>query len=225
MHYSDNDIPSAEHFQHFTNFDAVLAFINRPKDERIETGEVLTLPDIGQPYTVQKVDVYKSKSTGRLVPYVEFEAPCAVPDCDEYFRCSKDLPELRKSPYMRRTCIDHTRQWSTPQMNAWKTADDIAKAREDRAAKAEAKPRKVVRRRGRIESHIVEMLHTYSVVEDSVELHALITLCAEALLPPEPHMRDTRRQVVTRAIHTLAREKDGPVNIVGNRVVFDFRSN
>lgn len=91
---------------------------------------------------------------------------------------------------------------------------------EVQAREPDAGSRKGIKRRGRTETHIVEMLHTVDHRVDGIELQRLVTMCAEALPPPEPGKRDTRRQTITRAIHTLSREKESPIAVTGNKVIF-----
>jgi hypothetical protein len=41
------------------------------------------------------------------------------------------------------------------------------------------------------------------------------------MLPqPEKDARDTRRQTVVRALTALSKEKDGPLQVLGGRVIF-----
>lgn len=91
---------------------------------------------------------------------------------------------------------------------------------------AEAKARapeetapKGVKRRGRIENHILETMTMFGSA-DTVRLQALVDMAIEALPAPEAGKRDTRRQSVVRAIQTLSREKDGPLRLEGNIVIF-----
>jgi RecA/RadA recombinase len=78
---------------------------------------------------------------------------------------------------------------------------------------------KQVKRRGRIETHILETMHTFGD-RDAVSVQELVDAAVAELPEPEEGKRDTRRQHVTRAITNLSKEKDGPLQVVGNRVVF-----
>ena len=77
---------------------------------------------------------------------------------------------------------------------------------------------KRVKRRGRLETHVLEMISTLGT-RDTVPLAELVTVCSDAMPEVPTDKRDTRRQSVTRAIQSLSREKDGPLRIEGNLVV------
>jgi RecA/RadA recombinase len=85
--------------------------------------------------------------------------------------------------------------------------------------KTEAAPGKGVKRRGRIENHILETMTLFGA-SDSVKLHVLVDRATETLPAPEPGKRDTRRQQVTRAIQTLSKEANGPLQVQNNLVIF-----
>lgn len=87
--------------------------------------------------------------------------------------------------------------------------------------KAEEKgERKGVKRRGRIENHVLEIMSSNFKGEDTLRMDTLIEFAAAELPEPEPGARDTRRQHVKRAIQNLNKEKDGPLRIEGNIVAF-----
>jgi len=79
--------------------------------------------------------------------------------------------------------------------------------------------RKGVKRRGRVENHILEVMSMFGA-ESTVPAIDLINKAADLLPAPEEGKRDTRRQSVVRAINTLSREKDGPLKLQGNLVIF-----
>ena len=79
--------------------------------------------------------------------------------------------------------------------------------------------RKGVKRRGRVENHILEIMSMFGT-DSTVPAVDLITKATDTLPPPEDGKRDTRRQTVVRAINTLSREKDGPLKLQGNLVIF-----
>lgn len=76
-----------------------------------------------------------------------------------------------------------------------------------------------VKRRGRIENHVLETMALFGTA-DTVSLHALVDKATELLPEPEAGQRDTRRQRVVRAIQQLGKEKDGPLKVEGNVVIF-----
>ena len=79
--------------------------------------------------------------------------------------------------------------------------------------------RKGVRRRGRIENHVLEAMAIFGQ-QDAVDLEALVRAAVDSMPAPEQGQRDIRRQSVFRAIRNLSREKDGPLQLVGGRIVF-----
>lgn len=79
--------------------------------------------------------------------------------------------------------------------------------------------RKGLKRRGRVENHILEVMTLFGE-ESIVSAVELIDRASGALPPPEDGKRDIRRQSVVRAINGLSREKDGPLKIEGGRVIF-----
>lgn len=84
------------------------------------------------------------------------------------------------------------------------------------AAKGE---RKGVKRRGHIETHILEVMSTFGAL-DVVETEDLIKRAIDMLPKPDKDGRDTRRQTVARALTALSKEKDGPLQVLGGRVIF-----
>ena len=94
------------------------------------------------------------------------------------------------------------------------------------ALEAELKPTseaprdgKGLKRRGKVETHVLEMIATLGEA-DTFPLPTLIEVCVAALPAPEAGQRDTRRQVVVRAIQSLSKEKDGLLTVTGNTVIF-----
>ncbi len=76
-----------------------------------------------------------------------------------------------------------------------------------------------VKRRGRVEAHVIEVMSLFGD-ESVVKVDELIAKTVETLPEPEEGKRDTRRQVVVRAINNLQREKDGPLRVEGGLVIF-----
>lgn len=79
--------------------------------------------------------------------------------------------------------------------------------------------RKGLKRRGRIENHVLEVMSMFGT-ESTVRAIDLINRATETLPEPEEGKRDTRKQAVVRAINTLSREKDGPMKLDGGIVIF-----
>jgi hypothetical protein len=79
--------------------------------------------------------------------------------------------------------------------------------------------RKGLKRRGRVENHILEVMTVFGP-DSIVSAMELIDRAVADLPAPEEGKRDTRRQSVVRAINNLSKEKDGPLKIEGGRVIF-----
>lgn len=77
----------------------------------------------------------------------------------------------------------------------------------------------VARRYGPIERHVLEILALVDPAETTIRRDELVTLAVESLPEADPGRRDTRRQLVNRAITTLAKGPDAPISVVGNSVV------
>lgn len=81
--------------------------------------------------------------------------------------------------------------------------------------------RKGVKKVGRVEQHVLDMIDTrVDPAAESMDLRAFIRLCAEGIPPPPPNKRDTRHQVVERAVKTLAKGQDAPLIIENHKVIF-----
>lgn len=76
-----------------------------------------------------------------------------------------------------------------------------------------------LKRRGRVENHVLEVM-TLFADQSIVSAIDLIAAAVDALPAPEEGKRDTRRQVVTRAIQLLSKEKDGPLRMEGGKIIF-----
>jgi hypothetical protein len=209
--------------QQWTNADAVDAFVEA--HQRFSPGDNFVLPDADQQYTVIRVGTYRSKH--KVTPYLELEAPCAL--CGEMFAFTKDVMELRTSRHVVRTCSEHRRGWQTPVSGAWLTSSEhMRRAIHERAMKdakesgalQAAEERKGVKRRGRMERHVLDVAALVECVRDTMPIAELVEMAAGFLPAPEAGQRDTRRQVVTRAVHSLCREKDGPLRMKGLVVLF-----
>jgi hypothetical protein len=79
--------------------------------------------------------------------------------------------------------------------------------------------RKGIKRRGRIENHILEVMALFGE-QSIVKAEELITRAVETMPEPEDGKRDTRRQSIVRALNGLSREKDGPLKVEGGVIIF-----
>lgn len=77
---------------------------------------------------------------------------------------------------------------------------------------------KGLKRRGRVETHILEMIATLGT-RSSINLMELVDICTKAMPEPGEGERDTRRQNITRALRSLAKETNSPVEIVSGVVI------
>jgi hypothetical protein len=85
------------------------------------------------------------------------------------------------------------------------------------AQKAPVDP--AAKKRGHVQQHLIEMMDAFGT-DIVVPVEMFIEQCSSRLPPPEEGCRDTRRQSVTRALREMSREKDGPIRLEGNVVVF-----
>ena len=90
---------------------------------------------------------------------------------------------------------------------------------EDEVRSPVAEDKKSVKRRGRIETHILEVMTTFAG-DAIVRAEELIQKACDMLPPPEQGKRDIRRQTVVRAIQQLGKEKDGPLRMENGIVIF-----
>jgi len=89
----------------------------------------------------------------------------------------------------------------------------------DAPAREEPNDRLGIKRRGRVENHVLEVMTIFG--DQSIVSAVDLIDRAVAMLPaPEIGKRDTRRQVVTRAIQMLSKEKDGPLRMDGGKIIF-----
>lgn len=89
---------------------------------------------------------------------------------------------------------------------------DVAAARPDAC-----EPRG--KRRGRIETHIIEVMAQFGE-RDVVPVEEVVATAVASLPSPLEGQRDTRRQLVTRALQNMGKERDGVLSISGGNVVF-----
>lgn len=205
--------------QTWTNADEMADFLGRhPKGTRYEVGDFFDLPDIEQRYFVHAVRPFVSGKTSTV--YLEFRSTCAVEGCGKEFLTTKTITELRKAPYMIRTCEDHRRRFKSPDPDAWKTSAELAlraKQKAEAKAKEEQKAREAVPRTGPNEQAVLTALEGLSLLQVTATV-SQVADAAVGLLPPEvAGKRDTRRQRVMRALKTL--RKAGRMRMIGVAVV------
>lgn len=87
------------------------------------------------------------------------------------------------------------------------------------ARKPDEDDRRGIKRRGRVENHILEVMTLFGS-ESVVKAEELIVKAIETMPPPEDGKRDTRRQSIVRALNGLSREKDGPLKVEGGIIIF-----
>ncbi len=99
--------------------------------------------------------------------------------------------------------------------------DDITScvAVEDDVRPAATDDRKGVKRRGRLETHLLEVA-TLFPADAVIRAEDLIRKACDMLPAPDAGKRDIRRQSVVRAIQNLSREKDGPLRMENGIVIF-----
>lgn len=86
---------------------------------------------------------------------------------------------------------------------------------------AEDKPRKGIKKLGRVETHIVETIETaVDPFEADMDMDAFVRLCVDGMPAPEPGKRDVRRQDVQRAIKSLIKGPEAPIVIEHGRIIF-----
>jgi RecA/RadA recombinase len=99
--------------------------------------------------------------------------------------------------------------------------DDITScvAVEDDVRPAAIDDKKGVKRRGRLETHLLEVA-TLFPADAVIRAEDLIRKACDMLPAPDAGKRDIRRQSVVRAIQNLSREKDGPLRMENGIVIF-----
>ena len=89
------------------------------------------------------------------------------------------------------------------------------------ASNADDKPRKGIKKLGRVATHILETIETQidPFVPD-MALNDFVQLCADGMPAPEPGKRDIRRQDVQRSLKSLTTGADAPILIEHGRIIF-----
>lgn len=195
--------------QTWTNADEVLYFLKQhPHGTRYAVGDLFTLPDIEQTYVVHAVRPFVSGKTSTL--YLEFQATCAVEGCGKDFLTTKTITEIRKTPYLIRTCEDHRRRFKSPDPDAWKTSAELAVRAKEKAearAKAEQKVREAVPRTGPNERAVLDAIEALSMVRDTAPVSLVVDTAVGLLERPQKGVRDTRRQRAVRALQSLRKDR------------------
>lgn len=161
-----------------TNQEAIADFHKAFRNRKVEVGEVLMLPDVGQLYEVVGHKFWKKKDSKFYTINLVFETECVV--CEQPF----EIVAHRSFKGLARTCPDHRGQWKNPH----------------RAVKSHKK------RKARGTPHhdaVRKTLEAYSLLNDRALVDTVVS-DAVKLLPRSPGERDTRRQSVRRAIRTMA---------------------
>jgi hypothetical protein len=86
--------------------------------------------------------------------------------------------------------------------------------------KAETGDRAGVVRYGHMERHVMEIIELHYRADAKVAMGLLVDRCVSTLAAPEAGTRDIRRQNVQRALQSLAKRKNGPLEIIAGHVVF-----
>ena len=161
-----------------SNQEAIADFHKAFRNRKVEVGEVLMLPDVGQLYEVVGHKFWKKKDSKFYTINLVFETECVV--CEQPF----EIVAHRSFKGLARTCPDHRGQWKNPH----------------RAVKSHKK------RKARGTPHhdaVRKTLEAYSLLDNRALVDTVVS-DAVKLLPRSPGERDTRRQSVRRAIRTMA---------------------
>lgn len=83
------------------------------------------------------------------------------------------------------------------------------------------KPRKGVKKLGRVETHIVETIEaSVDPFLTDMALNDFVQICVDGMPTPEPGKRDVRRQDVQRALKSLVKGPEAPIVIEHGRIIF-----
>jgi len=89
---------------------------------------------------------------------------------------------------------------------------------ETEVSAAPVEERAGIKRRGVVERHVLEVVELFGD-KDVIPLVDLVERAVETLPQPEDGKRDTRRQRVARALDSLSKEKDGPLQVKGGQII------
>lgn len=86
---------------------------------------------------------------------------------------------------------------------------------------ADDKPRKNIKKLGRVEAHIVETIDAaVDPFAADMDMSAFVDLCVDGMPAPEPGKRDVRKQDVQRALRSLAKGPSAPILLEHGKVIF-----
>lgn len=190
----------------WSNADEVEYFLDNHKGFKFAVGDALTLPDIGQEYTVAAARPFRKE--GRMYLYLDLVAECAVDGCHNTFGCTVDTGMWRNKPHLKRCCADHRYGFHTTMPGAWWLAarreEEVRAEDLRRLRKAAAADRRRGRgRRGVVERAVMAALSDLKVVTDTPTDDQIVRLACPRL--SVPLKRDTRKQNVTRCLASLRR--------------------
>jgi len=83
------------------------------------------------------------------------------------------------------------------------------------------KPRKGVKKLGRVETHILETIEaSVDPFATDMDVNAFVQLCVDGMPAPEPGKRDVRKQDVQRALKSLVKGPEAPLVIDHGKIIF-----
>ena len=86
---------------------------------------------------------------------------------------------------------------------------------------ADDKPRKGIKKFGRVETHILETIETtIDPFAADMDMGAFVQLCVDGMPAPEPGKRDVRKQDIQRALKSLVKGPEAPLVIDHGRIIF-----
>jgi hypothetical protein len=86
---------------------------------------------------------------------------------------------------------------------------------------ADDKPRKGIKKFGRVETHILETIEaTVDPFAADMDMSAFVQLCVDGMPAPEPGKRDVRKQDIQRALKSLVKGPEAPLVIDHGKIIF-----
>lgn len=194
-----------------SNADEVISFLDQHVDRRFEVGESFVLPDVGQEYTV--VAARPFTLGGKFHLYLDLEAQCAVPECEQVLSCAVDVRLWRNKTSLPRCCPTHRYGFRSPMEGAWKTLEQRLELMEEQDRKAQRKQQREQAkerlrreaRRGPAQSAVLAAKADLELVTAAPDREQVVRL-AMSKLPRPASRRDTRKQQVVRAYRALSEQ-------------------